>query len=493
MARIAIKGSWVVAWDEDGHHVLEDGVVVTENDRIAFVGFQGDPNCPSADQVIDATGMLVSPGLINLHAIANLDLQVLRMDASSDSTYTKSESFVMNPDEPFILTDDEYRTSADFSVATLLKAGSTTFANVTTSLTKRWEDSSETYALAEASERMGARAWLAHFYMEGCNYTQADGTSKTVWDSKKGQQAMDHGIEMVKYLQKKDHPLLTGFLFPVRTDGCSDDMLKETVRQAKLLGGVHIRSHFSEYPDEYHDFKSRNPDRSMVEWLRDIGFLGPNICLTHALYIAGHSETGDPPGDDLSILADSSTNLCHCPVVFARGGKALESFSRYVEAGVNMGIGTDTFPPDLLEEMRIGALLNKVVDDSRSAGSVRDFYYAATIGGAKALGREDLGRLARGCTADISVFDLSGLATAPIDDPMRTLVHAASGRDCHTVMVGGKVVVDKGRVVGVDEEDLARKARAAWLKYKAGVVAWDTAQRTSAEIYPPLLPIRARE
>ena len=92
MARIAIKGSWIVAWDEDGHHVLEDGVVVTENDRIAFVGFQGDPNCPSADQVIDATGMLVSPGLINLHAIANLDLQVLRMDASSDSALIPNPS-----------------------------------------------------------------------------------------------------------------------------------------------------------------------------------------------------------------------------------------------------------------------------------------------------------------------------------------------------------------------------------------------------------------
>ena len=460
MARIAINASWVVAWDEDGHHVLEDGVVVTEDDRIVFVGFQGDPNCPSADQVIDATGMLVSPR-------PHKPSRHCQPGPSGPAhgcqqrlcTYTKSESFVMNPAEPFILTDDEYRTSADFSVATLLKAGSTTFANVTTSLTKRWEDSSETYALAEASERMGARAWLAHFYMEGCNYTQADGTYKTVWDSKKGQQAMDHGIKLVKYLQKKDHPLLTGFLFPVRTDGCSDDMLKETVRQAKLLGGVHIRSHFSEYPYEYREFKSRNPDRSMVEWLRDIGFLGPNICLTHALYIAGHSETGDQPGDDLSILADSSTSICHCPVVFARGGKALESFSRYVEAGVNMGVGTDTFPPDLLEEMRIGALLNKVVDDSRSAGSVRDFYYAATIGGATALGRDDLGRLAPGCTADISVFDLSGLATAPIDDPMRTLIHAASGRDCHTVMVGGKVVVDKGRVVGVDEEDLAHKAR----------------------------------
>ena len=73
-----------------------------------------------------------------------------------------------------------------------------------------------------------------------------------------------------------------------------------------------------------------------------------------------------------------------------------------------MGIGTDTYPPDLLEEMRFGALVNKVVEGSRGAGTVRDFYNAATIGGAKALRRDDLGRLASGCTADISIFDFSG-------------------------------------------------------------------------------------
>ena len=140
MTSIAIKGSWVVGWGENGHQVIEDGVVVTKDDRIAFVGSQGDPNCPTADRVIDATGMLVSPGLINLHAIANLDLQVLHIDGPEDANFPKAESFVMDPDAPFILTDEEYRVSADFSVATLLKSGCTTFANVTTSASKRWED-----------------------------------------------------------------------------------------------------------------------------------------------------------------------------------------------------------------------------------------------------------------------------------------------------------------------------------------------------------------
>ncbi len=492
MSKVAIKGGWVVSWDGSAHRILEDGVVVTEGDRIAFVGFSDDPACPEADRVIDATGKLVSPGLINLHAIANLDLQVLRMDVGDEESFAKPASFLMDPDAPFILTDDEYRVSADFSVATLLKAGSTTYASVTTSASKRWEDTIEPYALAESSERMGARAWLGHFYMEGCSYTESDGTTKMVWDSERGRAAMDHGIELVKYLQKRNHPLVTGFLFPVRTDSCSDDMLKETMRQADLLGGVHVRSHFAQRPGEYREFKSRNPNRSMVEWLQDIGFLGPRVCLTHVIYIAGHSATGDPPGDDLKILADSGTSACHCPVVSARGGKRLESFSRYVEAGINMGLGTDTFPPNMVDEMLIGSLVNKTVEGERSAGTIRDFYNASTIGGAKALGRDDLGRLAAGCTADISVFNLSNLAHGPVDDPMRTLIHASHDGQCDTVMVGGKVVVEDGRVVGVDEEELGRRAREAWLKYKAGMVSWHPAGLASDAVFPPLLPMVRR-
>ena len=380
---------------------------------------------------------LSRPGLSTCTQLQIWTWQVLHIDGPDDAGFPKAKSFVMDPDEPFILTDEEYRVSADFSVATLLKSGCTTFSNVTTSATKKWEDTRvEPYALAEASERMGARGWIGHFYMEGCTYTDAAGESVWVWDSKKGQQAMDNGIELVKYLQKRNHPLVTGFLFPVRTDSCSEDMLKETVRQAKLLGDVHIRAHFAQRKAEFRLFKSKNPDRSMVEWLQDIGFLGPQICLTHAIYIAGHSETGDPPRNDLQILAETKTNTCHCPVVSSRGGKNLESFSRYIAAGVNMGIGTDTYPPDLLEEMRIGALVNKVVEGSRRAGTVRDFFNAATINGAKALRRDDLGRLAPGCTADISVFDFNGLHYAPIDDPMRTLVHVATGKNCDTVLVG---------------------------------------------------------
>lgn len=83
----------------------------------------------------------------------------------------------------------------------------------------------------------------------------------------------------------------------------------------------------------------------MIEWLEDIGFLGKQVSLIHAKYIAGHSATGDDPRNDLQILADSKTTVCHTPIVYARSGDFLESFSRYARAGVNMALGCDTFPP----------------------------------------------------------------------------------------------------------------------------------------------------
>jgi cytosine/adenosine deaminase-related metal-dependent hydrolase len=171
----------------------------------------------------------------------------------------------------------------------------------------------------------------------------------------------------------------------------------------------------------------------------------------------------------------------------------MESFSRYVRAGVNVALGTDTFPPDLVEEMRIGALINKVVDRRRDAGTVREFYNAATIGGARALGRDDLGRLAPGCAADISIFNLPPLQAGPVDDPLRTFVHFGHGWDCHTLMVGGRVVVADGRVVGVDEEKLGLKAQKSWTLFKKGLTAWDYQQRSADDLFPPTFPILRRQ
>ena len=172
-----------------------------------------------------------------------------------------------------------------------------------------------------------------------------DGTRHTRWDSKKAQAGMDRAIDFIKHLHGRASGRLNGFLFPYRSEKCSDDLLKETMRQSKLLGDVHVRSHFSQHVDEFEDSKART-GVSMVEWAGRHRLPGaPGDPRPRPLRRRPTAETDDPPGRDLELLARSGTNVCHCPVVYARGGVTLESFSRYVAAGVNMGLGCDTFPP----------------------------------------------------------------------------------------------------------------------------------------------------
>ena len=198
----------------------------------------------------------------------------------------------------------------------MLKAGNTTFRGVTTGLTKLWSDAHpEPYALAEASELMGMRAWISHLYQEACDYTDPDGTAKRIWDTKRAQDGMDDAIKFIKYLDGRAGGRLTGFLFPYQTARCSDDLLQETMRQSKILGNAHVRSHFSQNILEYQSHKAKT-NKTMVEWLQDIGFLGPQVSLIHAKYIAGHSATGAPAGDDLEILAETKTTVCHTPVSY---------------------------------------------------------------------------------------------------------------------------------------------------------------------------------
>jgi cytosine/adenosine deaminase-related metal-dependent hydrolase len=82
----------------------------------------------------------------------------------------------------------------------------------------------------------------------------------------------------------------------------------------------------------------------------------------------------------------------HCPVVFARDGEALNSFGRYRAKGINFALGTDTWPADLLENMRQGLNIARLMEGGNELTNTLDMYNAATLGGAKALGRDDIGR-----------------------------------------------------------------------------------------------------
>ena len=481
-----IQGGYVVGYDGTSHELLDGGCVVYEGERILFVGFADDPACPSAEHVLHAPGRLISPGLVNLHCIANIDLQPLRIDVGSSGFLRAQRWFEDGLD---IWDETGFRTSARFSVAALLRHGSTTFCNVTTMASKRYDDPEvEPRALADAALELGARAYLAHNFQDHSRYVDAAGQTVVRLDLEAGERGLGRALALLEWLESRQDARLRGFLFPYTTETCSDALLQKASVAARERG-VTLRSHFAQYPAESQGWLERE-GISPVERLERLGVLGPEVTLTHAIYLKGHPEVGGRPEDDLDLLTQHGVHVAHCPVVFSRRGKVLRSFQRYLDAGLNLGLGTDTCPPDMIGEMRMASTLSKVADDNPTSGSAGAVYTAATLGGARALGRDDLGRLAPGAQADIAVFNLRALHIGVVDDPIKALVHYASGADTETVIVAGRTVVDDSRVVGLAENELLAEAQQAWTVYKAGLVGRDPEARDADALYPPALPIR---
>lgn len=136
--RVAIDSGWLIAWDGVQHVAIEGGRLVYQNDRILFVGDPSDPACPAADRTISADDKLVTPGLVNLHCIANLDAQILRSDSKTPGL-PKPIAHIVNPSAPHYWSDDDLRASAEYAVVTLLKSGATSFGMVTGGAAKLWD------------------------------------------------------------------------------------------------------------------------------------------------------------------------------------------------------------------------------------------------------------------------------------------------------------------------------------------------------------------
>jgi 5-methylthioadenosine/S-adenosylhomocysteine deaminase len=222
-----------------------------------------------------------------------------------------------------------------------------------------------------------------------------------------------------------------------------------------------------------------------IELLQKTGFLDPAVSLSHCIFISGHSWLAYPYGNDLKIIADSGASVAYSPLKYLKLGITMESFDRYLSAGINMGIGTDTFPKDILSDMRYAGLASRIADKSFMSGHPRDVFNAATLGGAKMLGRNDLGRLEKGAKADIAIINLRDLTFGAVRDPIRSLMENAVSRDVQTVIVDGETLVDDYKYLRLDEEELLDKVQAKGEQVWDSVPKWHWTGKTVDEVVPP--------
>src|SRR5574342_38550 len=197
-----------------------------------------------------------------------------------------------------------------------------------------------------------------------------------------------------------------------------------------------------------------------VAWLAHLGVLGPNVVLGHAIIVGGSSWTNYPAGD-VALLAGAGCSVAHAVWVFARRGVIMESFARYRRAGVNMSLGTDTNPQSVIEAMRWAAVCSKIVERNTEVTTAAHAFDAATLGGARALLRDDRGRIAPGAKADLVLWKTSSWRMTPLRDPVKNIVYNATAEDVDRVWVNGRLVVDGGRVLGADERAIFAALQAA--------------------------------
>lgn len=471
--RRVIKAQHIIAYQKGGHRHLRDGVIVIEDSRIAHVGktFEGD-----ADEIVSIDSGIVTPGFINTHAhLTESPIDKSFVEDRGPRQFYLSGLFEFLPARDRSLSIEARRSCIAFSVAELISTGTTTIME----LGGLGDD------VVAAARKAGLRAYVAESYRSGRWFTDDGRSVKYQWFDDDGQAAFDHAVAFVERNDGGSDGLIRGFLAPSQVDTVSEAMLRKSRAKATELR-VPLALHTSQSVPEFQEMTRRH-GKTPIEWLEAIGFLGSDVILGHAI-IAGGGSWANYHADDIGILARTSANVAHAVWVFARRGIAMESFARYLACGVNMTLATDTCPQSMIEALRWTAVVSKIVDRRTEIATAADVFNAATLGGAKALGRDDLGRIAPGAKADLLLWKADSLTMAPVRDPIRNIVYSAQAEDLDSVMIDGRWVMRDRQIPGADTRvlaaDLQAHAQSLWKDIGKG----DWAGRGIEQLSPPSLP-----
>ncbi len=464
------NAAWVIAWDEStqSHHYLTEVDVAFQNDAIIEVGpTYGGP----VDNEIDGSDRLVMPGLINVHSHPSSEplKKGFREEFGNPQMH-------MSPlyDRAFMLQTDDAgsRTGLQYAVWELLRSGVTSVVD----LSFPYEGWAETMA------DTGIRAWLVPSFASA-HWSTRDGHSVDyVWDETRGRALLDEAVELAKQAESHRSGRLSAMLGPAQIDTCTEDLLLTSLGLA-TDNGWRLHTHASQSLVEFQEMTRRN-GTTPIQWAAKIGLLGPDCILAHAIFIDEHSWTRWPGARDRELLAGSQTGVAHCPGVFARNGQTLEDLGGYLRAGVRVGIGTDSFPHNMMEEMRIAAVLARVTTGDVASVTTGEVFTAATVGGADLLGRADLGRISPGAKADIVMVDISHPAMKPLRDPLRSLIYTAADRAVSEVFVDGRQVVADGEVVNIDIDEVTGRLQTVREQAEADSASHHFRGASASEVAP---------
>lgn len=481
-----IKGAYVIGFDGEDHEIITDGEVVYENDTIIYVGkhYEGQ-----TDHTEDVGNAVIMPGFIDLNALGDIDHDIIHTEAygSIRKSLSPSEEYFEKGTHE-LMSEEEEAFKSLFAYTQLIMNGVTTAMPITSTYYKRWAD---TYEEEEAgvhhAGKLGLRLYTSPSYQCGLNVVRPDGTMTVRYREEEGEAGLERAV---KFIQKYDGAydgLIRGALLPERIETQTEENLLRTKKYAEELA-CPIKLHAAQGLFEYHFIKEKT-GMSPIEYLESIQFLDKNVGIPHC-YIAKGTRWAPDSGNDLDILQRTGTTAIYCPIIIGRSGHYPDSFAKYRKQNINVAIGTDTFPPDFFQNIRTASMFSQMVEEEVEGSTFADVYRAVTLGGAKYLGREDLGRLSKGAKADMIVVDLDTFHMGAVDDPIRTIFMCGSGADVKMSIINGRTVMKDRKIEGVDLEEIKRKGQQYYNKMKMGYMERDYKHLPKEEIFRPSFKMR---
>lgn len=469
MTRKRIDAGIVVAYQNGEHRILRDGCIVLNDNEIEFVGRTYDGE---VDEVIDARNQLVTPGYINTHThLSESPLDKSFLEDVGTRQFSMSGLPEMLPIRSAAIDDEARRASIDYSMVELIRTGTTTVMEI-------GGHGSHT---AEAADKSGMRAYIADGYKSGRWLTTDSKRVTYDWNEEAGWDGFKKAVDLVERLNGGSNDRIRGFLSPAQIDTCTEELLRESRKASDDLQ-VPLALHTSQSVFEFDEIVVRH-GMTPVEWLESIDFLSEWNILGHVILTAGNSWV-QYQGDDLSILARFNASVAHNAWVFARRGIVMESYPWYLQAGVNMCLGTDTAPQSMIEALRWTAVLGKVTSRDTQKSTARDVFNSATLSGAKMLHRDDLGRISAGAKADLLFWSTDSMFMAPLRDPIKNLVFSATSEDLADVMIDGQWVQKDGNVLHMDEQAVTHELQKAGDRMWTNIGPGDWQNRSTDELAP---------
>jgi len=434
-ADTVIEARWVIPIEPHGP-VLNDHSVAIAGDRITAVLPRAEMRrrC-KAGRTLDLSTHALIPGLVNFHTHAAMTL----MRGLADDLRLKDwlEKHVWPAEARHISAQFVYDGTL-LACAEMLRGGVTCFNDM--------------YFYPEMAGRAaldaGMRAALGIVLIEFPTVYAAD-----------AQDYLRKGLAMRDEL--KSESLLSFCMAPHAPYTVSDRSFEQILTLSEQLQ-IPINTHLHETRDEIRDSESKFGMRPIAR-LEKIGLLGPSFIAVHAVHL-------DPA--EIALLAGLGASVAHCPSSNLKLASGIAPVGAMLSAGMNVGLGTNGAASnnrlDVLSEMRLAALLAKAASDDAETLPAHVALRMATLNAARALGLEQkIGSVEPGKCADLCALNLASIELSPCYDPASHLVYAAGREHVSHVWVGGKLLVEEGRLLQVDETAVARKAREWQLRIAA--------------------------